>query len=73
MRTPVVNYRNLRLSNLNSPQFSHLWLLRGWVVYFAMYFLTENLIPRDQCTVIHSPLDDMIPFLEIFVRSSTFF
>ena len=30
-------------------------------------FLTENLIPPENCHIIHSPLDDMIPFLEIFV------
>ena len=46
MRRPVIDYREFRLSKLNDPQFSHLKLLFGWVVYFAFYFLTENLFGR---------------------------
>ena len=45
MKQPVVDYRKLRLSNITSPEYKHLLLLLGWVVYFAFYFLTENLIP----------------------------
>lgn len=67
MRNPMVDYREFKLSKLNDPQFSHLKLLFGWVGYFALYFLTENLIPRENCYVVHSPLDDMIPFCEYFV------
>lgn len=67
MRKPVVDYKKFRLSKLNDPQFSHLKLLFGWVGYFAMYFLTENIIPRDRCYVVYSPLDDLIPFCEYFV------
>jgi len=67
MRKPVVDYRELSLKKLTSPQFSHLLLLLGWVVYFALYFITENLIPRENCYVVHSWLDDVIPFCEIFV------
>ncbi|MBQ3224086.1 MAG: phosphatidic acid phosphatase, partial [Oscillospiraceae bacterium] len=67
MKKPAVDYRNFRLSKINSPEFSHLKLLIGWVVYFVMYFLTERLIPIESCHVIHSRLDDMIPFCEYFV------
>ena len=67
MKKSVVNYREFRFSKLNTPEFSHLKYLLGWVVYFSLYFLTENLIPPENCHIIHSPLDDMIPFLEIFV------
>lgn len=67
MKKPVVDYRQFRLSRLNDPQFSHLKLLLGWVGYFALYFLTENLIPRESCYVVHSPLDDLIPFCEYFI------
>lgn len=45
----------------------HLWLLLGWPIYFLAYFLTENLIPEECCHVIHSYLDDLIPFNEFFV------
>lgn len=67
MRKPVVDYRNFRLSKLKTPEYSHLLLLLGWVGYFLLYLLTENLIPYDACHVIHIPLDDKIPFMEIFV------
>ena len=67
MRKPVVDYRKLRLHNLNTPEFSHLFLLLGWVGYFLLYFLTENLIPAEKCTPVHMWLDDVIPFCEIFL------
>lgn len=67
MRKPEVDYRNLRLSNLTSPQYRHLLLLLGWVGYFILFFLTENFIPAESCTPVHCPLDDIIPFCEWFV------
>lgn len=67
MKAPVVDYRKLRLSNINSPEFRHLFLLLGWVGYFCLYFLTENLIPPENCHPVHCALDDMIPFNEYFV------
>ncbi len=67
MRKPVVDYRTFRLSKINNPQFSHLKYLLGWVGYFIMYLLTENLIPRESCYVVHCAVDDIIPFCEIFV------
>ncbi len=67
MRKPVVDYRKLRLSNITSPQYRHLLLLLGWVVYFGLYFLTENLIPAEKCYPVWCKLDDIIPFHESFV------
>ncbi len=67
MKKPVVDYRQFRFSKLKDPAFSHLLLLLGWVGYFILYFLTENLIPPEQCTPVHSPLDDLIPFCEWFL------
>ena len=67
MKTPEVDYRQLRFNNLTTPRFRHLFLLLGWVFYFALYFLTENLIPREACTPVWCPLDDRIPFCEWFV------
>ena len=66
MKQPVVDYRTFRLRKINQPEFSHLKLLLGWLVYFAFYFLTENLIPVERCHLIHSPLDELIPFNEFF-------
>ena len=67
MKKPTVDYSGFRLSKLTDPRFSHLLLLIGWVVYFALYFLTENLIPNENCFLIHSVIDDIIPFCEYFV------
>ena len=67
MRKPQIDYRRLRLHNLNTPEFSHLKLLLGWAVYFVLYFLTETLIPAERCRQIHCSLDDRIPFREEFV------
>lgn len=67
MKRPAVNYREFRFSRINEPRFSHIWLLTGWLAYFALYFLTENLIPVERCHVIHCALDDLIPFDERFL------
>lgn len=67
MRKPVVDYRKFRLSKIKEPEFNHLLFLLGWVVYFVLYFLTENLIPYESCYPVHSVLDDLIPFCEYFV------
>lgn len=67
MKKPVVDYQQFRLRKLNEPEFSHLKLLGWWIVYFALYFLTEALIPAESCRVVHCGLDDLIPFCEIFI------
>ncbi len=66
MRKPAVDYRQFRLSRLNEPRYAHLKLLGGWIVYFMLYFLTENFIPQSRWHVIHCALDDVIPFHEGF-------
>lgn len=67
MRKPVVDYRNFGFSKLNTPEYKHLLFLLGWVGYFILYFLTENLIPYEDCYPVHCKLDDIIPFCEYFV------
>lgn len=67
VKKPVVDYRKLRLSNITSPEYSHLLLLLGWIGYFILYFLTENLIPPEKCYSMHCALDDLIPFHEGFI------
>ena len=67
MRKPVVNLREFRLSKINDPHFKHFQFLLGWVGYFILYFLTENLIPAEKCTPVWCPLDDIIPFCEYFI------
>jgi len=63
----MVDYREFRLSRINEPRFRHVKLLGTWVVYFALYFLTENLIPEENCHPMHCFLDDIIPFNEYFL------
>lgn len=67
MKKPVVDYKAFRLSKWNDPQYSHLKYLLGWIGYFVLYFLTENLIPAERCYPVHCRLDDLIPFCEWFV------
>ena len=72
MKKPVVDYREFRLNRLNDPRFSHLKLLAGWLIYFALYFITENLIPRENCYPVHCWLDDVVPFCEYFAIAYVF-
>ncbi len=67
MKKQPVDYSGFSLRKLNDPRFSHVKLLAGWIVYFSLYFITENLIPEEKCHVIHSPVDDLIPFREEFI------
>ena len=67
MKKKPVDYSGFSLRRLNEPRFSHMKLLLGWVFYFVMYFVTENLIPAERCHPIHCALDDLIPFNEFFV------
>lgn len=63
----MVDYRDFRFSRIGEPQFSHVKLWLTWPIYFALYFLTENLIPAERCHVMHCFLDDLIPFNEYFL------
>lgn len=72
MKKPVVEYRDFRLNRINEPQYSHLKYLLGWVGYFILYFLTEKLIPAENCHPVHCWLDDLIPFCEAFAIAYVF-
>lgn len=67
MKRAMVDYRQFRLKRINEPQFAHAKLWLTWLVYFTLYFLTENLIPAEKCHVMHCFLDDLIPFNEYFL------
>ena len=67
MKKPVVDYRSFRLSKVTHPEYKNLLYLLGWVGYFTLYFLTENLIPYEKCVPVHCALDDIVPFCEYFV------
>ncbi|WP_026506994.1 phosphatase PAP2 family protein [Butyrivibrio sp. MC2013] len=67
LKKPVVDYRKLRPGNILEPQYRHLLLMLGWVWYLTMYVLTERFIPVEKCHVVHSVVDDMVPFNEYFI------
>lgn len=67
MKAPVVDYKAFRPSRIMEPQYQHLLLWLTWLIYFALYFITENLIPAENCHVMHCALDDIIPFCEWFL------
>ena len=67
IKKPVVNYLEFRPSRLNESCFAHVKLLAGWLVYFCLYFVTENCIPAERFHVISCGLDDIIPFHEGFL------
>lgn len=64
---PVVDYRKLRFSNLNSPEFSHLWMLLYWPLYGLAFLFVERLSPIKYYFPVYSTLDDLIPFCELFL------
>ena len=64
LRPPVIDYRKLRLNNLTSPEFRHVLLLIYWPLYLLTFIVLEA---RPVSFTIYSPLDDLIPFCELFV------
>lgn len=64
---PVVDYRKLRLNNLNSETFRHLKLLLYWPVYGLLFLFAERFYHVDSYFSMHCLLDDWIPFNEWFL------
>mgnify|MGYP000284389365 FL=1 len=56
----------MNLSQLRSRCKPHLWFQLYWVVYLVWFFWLDLTI-KDPKYIIHSPLDDSIPFNEWFV------
>ncbi|MBR4071803.1 MAG: phosphatase PAP2 family protein [Clostridia bacterium] len=66
-KRPVVDYRELRLSNLNTDRFRHLNLLFYWLLFGLMFFLLERVVPVDSYYPMYCRWDNYIPFNELFV------
>lgn len=64
---PAVDYRKFRLSKLNTDEFRHLTLLIFWPIFGLLFQLTERVFIADEYHPVYIPLDDLIPFEEIFV------
>ena len=67
MQPPVVDYLKLRPGNLLSEQFRHLLYLLYWPVFGALFYFVEHLYDVPGYYPMYSPLDDLIPFCELFV------
>lgn len=67
LRSPVVDYRKLRFSNITSPEFRHLFLLLYWVAYLLSFIFIERLTPAAYHHPVWCRLDDFIPFCEWFI------
>ena len=64
---PEVDYRQFRLNRINEPQYKHLWFLLYWPIYGLRYLILERFVPVRYYHPIHAPIDDMIPFQELFL------
>ncbi len=62
----MIDYRKLRLNNISSPQFRHLFLLIYWPLFGIIFFLLERVLIMDY-KPMESFIDAYIPFCELFV------
>lgn len=65
--TPAVGYRDFRLSRINRKEYRHVWYLLFWPIFGLRYILIERIFVPEQYFVVHTPLDDRIPFHEGFL------
>ncbi len=64
---PVVDYRKVRLNNLNSEEYKHLKLLLYWPLFGLLFLFVERFYPVKEYYAVYCSLDDRIPFCEIFL------
>ncbi len=58
-------YKDFKLKNIFTPKFNHLFLVLFWPVYLTGFMLTEKFVVPTYD--VYCPLDDLIPFCELFV------
>lgn len=66
-KTEAIDYRTFRLSKLGTPEFCHLKLLVFWPLFGAVFFVLERVLPRNGYYTMYCPLDEYLPFCEVFV------
>ena len=64
---PQIDLKNFHLKRMNEPQYRHMWFLLFWPIFVLRYLLIENINPTGTHYLIHCPLDDVIPFQELFL------
>lgn len=62
----MYDYRNFRLSKLNTPEFEHVKLLLFWPLFGIVFALLEK-ATNVTYNPVYCALDDKIPFCEYFV------
>lgn len=62
----LIDYRKFRFSKLNG-EFAHLKLLLFWPAYGLAFLFAERFYSPAQWHPIYCPLDDLIPFNELFL------
>lgn len=67
LRPPVLDYRRLRLNNITTPEFRHVFLLLYWLAYLLSFIFIERLTPAAYHHPVWCKLDDYIPFCEWFI------
>lgn len=58
-------YKDFNFKNITNPKFRHLFLILFWPVYLSLFILTEKFVTP--IYNVYCPLDDVIPFCELFV------
>ncbi len=67
IKKPVVDYRELRFSNIRSERFKHVLLLLYWPIFGLFFCYVERFSSVTYYHPMHSVLDDYIPFCEWFL------
>lgn len=62
----MIDWKNFRLSRINSPEYNHLYLLLYWIIYLVAFQGLEHWTNREY-NILHCFIDDYIPFNEYFV------
>lgn len=72
LKNPVVDYRELRLRNLNTDRFRHLKMLLYWPAFGLLFLFVERFYQVDSYYPVSCYLDDLIPFCEWFLFAYLF-
>ncbi len=61
-------YKGFRLRDIGTPRYRHVFMVLWWAIYSPIFMLVgKHAYETGIYTVIHSTLDDMIPFQEGFI------
>lgn len=64
---PDADWRQFRLRRINEESYRHAWLLLFWPIFGLLFGFVERYYPVQNYHAMYCPLDDVIPFNEIFL------